>query len=106
MRWLVGRRFRSRLSQTGRTQVFVFFHAPISPGTVCNALQTACSYGFIPTVSVTNLNEIPDDSSAKVSPADIRAAAIRAGEGAGSASLVAHIQNVGYVKVSSPRRTA
>lgn len=79
--------------RTGLPILALDYVPPDSPGRAYQAVQAALAYGFIPAVSVIDLDDIPDYGLEQGGPADLRVRAIHA-EGE-PVSLVARIENVG-----------
>ncbi len=68
---------------------------PDNPGMANRAARIAREYGFIPAVSVINLDEIPDYQLGKEGPADLRVSSITAEGDEKKVNLVARVENIG-----------
>lgn len=80
---------------TGLPILALDYAPPDNPGMAYRAVQVARGYGFIPSVSVINLDDIPDYGLENGGAADLRVMSIRAEGDERNVTLVARIQNVG-----------
>jgi len=87
------------LSQnTGMPILALDYAPPDNPGMAYRAVQVSRSYGFIPAVSVINLDKIVDYGLERGGPADLRVSSISV-EGAPDAfTLVVRVENTGLSK--------
>jgi len=85
---------------TGLPILALDYAPPDNPGRAYRAIQIARGYEFIPSVSVINLDDIPDYGLDKSSPADLRVAGIEAKGSPGAVSLLVTVENVGLVETS------
>jgi endo-alpha-1,4-polygalactosaminidase (GH114 family) len=81
--------------RTGLPILALDYAPPDNPGMAYRAVQIARGYGFIPAVSVINLDDIPDYDLESGGPADLRVVSVRAEGDENNVTLVARIQNVG-----------
>jgi hypothetical protein len=81
--------------RTGLPILALDYAPPDNPGMAFLAVQTAHQYGFIPAVSVINLDDIPDYGLDRGGPADIRVHTITAESDGEKVTLVAVIENAG-----------
>jgi hypothetical protein len=91
--------------RTGLPFLALDYAPPDNPGMAYRAVQVARGYGFVPSVSVINLDDIPDYGLESGGPADLRVTSIRAEGDESNVTLVARIQNVGLENASDVSMT-
>ena len=91
--------------KTGLPILSLDYSPPDNPGMAFRATRFATSFGFIPSVSVINLDDIPDYGLEKGGPADLRVTSIRAEGDESSVTLVARIENIGLENATDVQLT-
>ena len=87
-------------ADTGLPILALDYAPPDNPGRAFRAVQIAHRYGFIPSVSVINLDDIPDFDLEKSRPADLRVTGIEARGSPGAVSLMVTVENIGLAETS------
>lgn len=91
--------------RTGLRILALDYAPPDNPGMAYQAVKLARDYGFIPAVSVINLDDIPDYGLDKAGPADLRVSAVWADGDPDNVQLYARIDNVGLASAKQVEMT-
>ncbi len=81
--------------RTGLTILALDYVAPDNPGGAARAVQIAQGYGFVPAVSVINLDDLPDYGLDQGGPANLRISKVGAQMVGETVNLTALIENTG-----------
>jgi uncharacterized protein (TIGR01370 family) len=81
--------------RTGLPILALDYAPPDNPGRAFRAVQIARGYGFVPSVSVINLDDIPDYKLDSGLPADLRVKSIASRGSPGAVSLLVTVENIG-----------